>query len=131
MANFNRSFGSNTPARRTDDDNDTANTKREEAKTGVEVGAGVGDSAPVKKDSPRSSSPASTRVETQTKAPSGVNQEVWQQAEAQVVSTFGGLDDKAKVAAVQSRYDSMVASDEQVKKWSGGDKEILGDVGQK
>lgn len=131
MANFNRSFGSNTPARRTDDDNDTPNRKKEEAKTGVEVGAGVGDSAVVKKSSDRSSSPASTRVETQTTPPSGVNKEVWEQAEAQVVSSFGGLDDKAKTDAVQARYDSMVASDEQVKKWSGGDKEILGDVGQK
>lgn len=130
MANFNRPFGNNTRVTKTDDDNDTPNEKREEAKTGVEVGAGVGDSVQVKKSSPRSSNPASTRVETQTKAPSGANKEVWEQAEAQVVSTFGGLDDKAKQDAVQARYDSMVASDKQVKDWAGGDKEILGEVGQ-
>lgn len=82
-------------------------------------------------DTPRSSNPAGTRVETQTKAPSGANQEVWQQAEAQVVNTFGGLDDEAKTKAVQARYDSMVASDQQVKDWAGNDSAILGDVGQK
>jgi len=77
-----------------------------------------------------SSNPASTKVQTQTSAPSGANQEVWQQAEAQVVSTFGGLDDEAKTKAVQARYDSMVASDKQVKDWAGDDAAILGDVGQ-
>lgn len=129
MATYNRKFGSNTPSKRvSDDDGDTPNTKTEEAKTGREAGAPVGDTATVSKTTTRSSNPASTSVETQTKAPSGVNQEVWQQAEAQVVSTFGGLDDKAKVDAVQARYDQMVASDEQVKKWAGDDPAILGDV---
>lgn len=127
MATFNRKFGNNTPSTRVDE-NKTPAQKAEESRSGREAGQPVGDSQPVKKDNVRSSTPSGTRVETITNAPKGTNQEVWEQAEAQVRDTFGGLDDEAREKAVQARYDSMVASDEQVKKWAGGDKEILGDL---
>lgn len=131
MATFNRKFGNNTQAIKVNDDNKTENQKTEESKAGREAGTPVGDSADTKTDTRRSSNPSSTRVETRTKAPGGANQEVWQQAEAQVSSSFAGLDDKARTDAVQARYDQMVKNDEQVKDWAGGDKEILGDIGQK
>lgn len=101
----------------------TPNTQEETAKTGRQPGDGVGDSATVSKDT-------STSQTTGT-APSGVNKEVWEQARLQVSDTFGGLDEKAQTDAIQARYDSMIASDKQVKDWAGGDKEILGDIGQK
>lgn len=102
----------------------TPNVQKETAKTGRQPGDGVGDTATVNKDT-------STAKTTSSTTPSKVNKEVWEQARLQVKDTFGGLDEKAQNDAIQARYDSMLASDKQVKDWAGGDKEILGDVGQK
>jgi hypothetical protein len=115
MANFNRPFG--TPLKKTDK-NVTENTRREEAKTGREVGSGVGDTA---------SMPAPQKVEHSTGA-KGKNSDVWEQARLQVKDTFGGLDETAQNDAIQARYDSMLESDKQVKKWAGDDSAILGNV---
>lgn len=108
-----------------DTDNKTPNTQREETRTSTRVGEGVGDS---KKTQSNTTSSNSTKENVDS--PSGVNKEVWEQARSQVKDTFGGLDEKAQKDAIQARYDSMVASDENVKKWAGGDAAILGDIGQ-
>lgn len=127
---FTRKFGNNTPVSKADEPTKPANQKVEEDKTGQPAGAPVGDSAQVKKEDTRSSNQSSNEVQTQTEPQKGANKEVWQQAEAQVSSSFAGLDEKARTDAVQARYDQMVKNDQGVKDWAGGDTEILGDIGQ-
>lgn len=124
MATFKRSFGSDTPSRRADETDKTANAKKEEAKTGRPVGSGVGDSTPSAGLTGQGSS-----GNRRTPAPSGTNKDLWAEAERQWQNQGGGagVDPTQSQVAIQERYDQMIDNDKATKKWAGKDG-VLGDV---
>lgn len=115
MANFKRPFGSNKVVR-TEDDNDTPQQKKFERATGKDSDSAVGD-VPHK----------APQTNERNTAPSGVNKDLWAQAESHL-GTMSGTTPEGRKVQIQAEYDKMVASDKQSKEWAGGSG-ILGDIG--
>lgn len=125
MTNFKRPFGSDK-VKRTTDDNDTPQQKRFETATGKDSDNAVGD-VPNKKVEP-TTDPSRSGVE----APSGVDKDLWAEAEASALGLnggFSGVSPEGRKAQIQEQYDKMVESDKQTKQWAGGSG-ILGDIGE-
>lgn len=118
MATYKQPFGEPDEVKKADD-NVTPQQKKFEKATGKDSDSAVGD---VKK-------PAPTKPETDPIVPKGVNKEVWEQAQGQVIDQSGssGVSQKGLEIQTQERYDKMVEQDKRDKEWAGKGG-ILGDI---
>lgn len=84
-----------------------------------------GNTAQEKKESAQANEPKGN----DSSMPSGVNKDVWAQAESAVMNKNGGMagvGPEGRKAQIQEQYDQIVENNKQTERWAG-DSNLLGD----
>lgn len=125
MVNFTHPLGKPEETKQTDNQNETPNQKKFEAATGKDSASPTGDVA--KKDTAKDgATDKNSQANTRTAAPSGVNKEAWEAAEAAVLNKnggFSGISKEGRVAQVQEQYDQIEQINKQARAWEGKEEE--------